>query len=36
VHHIKDIESKIFPGSVAIDGEYFLDPAEYEEEQSDN
>ena len=34
VHHIKDIESSIYPGSVQIDGEYFLDPESDEDEQN--
>ena len=33
VHHIRDIESKIYPGSVLIDGEYFMDVESDEEEQ---
>ena len=33
VHHIKDIEASIYPGSITIDGEYFMDAEEEEDEQ---
>ena len=34
---MKDIESKIYPGSVQIDGEYFMDmEEEFEVEDSDS
>ena len=31
VHHIRDIEEKIYPGSVQVDGEYFMGMEEEEE-----
>ena len=33
VHHIRDIESSIYPGSVQIDGEYFMENDDEEEEE---
>ena len=36
VHHIRDIEASIYPDSIAIDGEYFVDAEEDEDEQQES
>ena len=36
VHHIRDIESSIYPGDIRIDGEYFMDADSDEEQEQEN